>query len=125
MNIKTVCLAFFLATTTGTVAAIAAVESPAALASAANENCEHVGNHYSRVSPTKETNGVKEYWVCCTCHNHYLVNPNSNGVGFIDKGTSTLSFNENIESDRLDSRFISPLSDNGGEEDDMVQILKN
>ncbi len=75
MNIKTVCLAFFLATTTGTVAAIAAVESPATLASAANENCEHVGNHYSRVSPTKETNGVKEYWVCCSCREHYLTKP--------------------------------------------------
>lgn len=32
----------------------------------------HVGYHYSKVDPTTEHNGTKEYWVCCKCHEHYL-----------------------------------------------------
>lgn len=38
---------------------------------------EHSGNHYKEVAPTGLTQGVKEYWVCCGCHEVFLSQPSS------------------------------------------------
>lgn len=102
MNIKNVFLAFFATLTTGTIATIAVTESPMALASASNEVCQHVGNHYSRVSPTKEVNGVKEYWVCCNCHEHYLTQPATGE--WTDKVGSSFELNSS------DDRYLAALN---------------
>lgn len=35
----------------------------------------HSGNHYAEILPTGKEIGVKEYWVCCSCHEHFLTQP--------------------------------------------------
>ena len=35
----------------------------------------HSGNHYAELLPTGKEIGVKEYWVCCSCHEHFLTLP--------------------------------------------------
>lgn len=37
------------------------------------EGCQHVGNHYNGYSATTTKSGVREYWVCCKCHQHFLI----------------------------------------------------
>lgn len=36
---------------------------------------EHWGNHYAENAPTGHSQGNKEYWVCCECHEHFLTQP--------------------------------------------------
>ncbi len=35
-------------------------------------NHQHVGNHYIEKPVTLEEDGIKEYWVCCICHEHFF-----------------------------------------------------
>lgn len=35
-------------------------------------NHQHVGNHYVEKPATLEEDGIKEYWVCCICHEHFF-----------------------------------------------------
>lgn len=42
---------------------------------AAITECTHVGNHYEAKNPTAAEAGTKEFWACCSCHEHYLEKP--------------------------------------------------
>lgn len=59
--------------------------------------CEHEGNHYTAKSATKQNTGIREYWVCCKCHEHFL--ETTEGT-WINAGTA------NITIDSSDDRFI-------------------
>lgn len=37
--------------------------------------CSHNGYHYSEIRNDSTTYGVKEFWVCCNCHEHFLNKP--------------------------------------------------
>ena len=62
----------------------------------------HNLKHYKEIAATTTSSGVHEFWVCCTCHEHFLANPG----GSVDEGGST----PNI-TDTKDSRYLFPLSD--------------
>lgn len=59
--------------------------------------CEHEGNHYTVKKATTKTSGVKEYWVCCNCHQHYLEEPEGT---WVDAGIA------NIIISSSDDRYI-------------------
>lgn len=61
----------------------------------------HTGKHYKEITPTTTSSGVHEFWVCCTCHEHFLANP---GGTWSEGGTTP-----NI-TDTTDSRYLFPLS---------------
>ena len=60
----------------------------------------HVGNHYTMLAPTTTKAGVREYWVCCDCHEHFLTLP--------PKGNWTdLAGVERASIESSDDRYIS------------------
>lgn len=75
-------------------------------------NAEHhtcSGNHYNHLSPTIGEYGVKEYWVCCECHEIYYSTkyiPNYDPANWVDNGTYTGS------EVALDDRGLGKLFDN-------------
>ena len=71
---------------------------------------EHVcsGNHYEELKETESSDGVKEYWVCCTCYNKYFSTkeiPHYDKSKWQDAGSASLV--EGYET----RKFASPLSD--------------
>ncbi len=67
------------------------------------EKCSHAnGNHYSEYAATYDHSGIKEYWVCCDCHEHYLIEPSSGNWNNLD-GV------ENTTIDEEDDRYIVQL----------------
>ncbi len=67
-------LAMVLLAVTGTAVPVVAAVSQGNSFSlrAEGETCEHEGHHYSAKATTKDASGIKEYWVCCKCHEHFL-----------------------------------------------------
>ena len=65
------------------------------------DETEHVGNHYTELAPTATSSGVKEYWVCCECHKHFLTKP-ATGT-WTDAGTAALI------NDPTDDRYLPQL----------------
>lgn len=66
------------------------------------------GNHYNMTNPTASESGVKEYWVCCECHEHYLSNkniPNYDPSKWTDIGTASRLASEF----QSDSRYINDI----------------
>ena len=106
MNIKKLALAFFATVTTGSVVTIAAVSNSNSIFAMAQE-CDHVGNHYTRLASTAEQSGTKEYWVCCICHEHFLSEPQPLGVyTWEEAGVASQILDEN------DDRYVAPGSVN-------------
>lgn len=62
--------------------------------------CDHSGNHYTELAATATTAGTKEYWVCCSCHEHFFTQPvsgtwaNAGVAGAVDAS---------------DDRYVAPL----------------
>lgn len=67
----------------------------------AASGCKHSGNHYSAILPTNKSSGVKEYWVCCNCHEHYFTKPSTGDWTYV--GTAPLI------TDSKDDRYIAKL----------------
>ena len=63
--------------------------------------CSHEGNHYTLLVPTNTRTGVKEYWVCCKCHQHFTTKTS---------GTWNDAGQAKTISDSADDRFIAKLS---------------
>lgn len=59
--------------------------------------CAHVGNHYEGIEATSKTSGIREYWICCLCHEHYFSEP---AGSWTDAGVTTIT----VSSD--DDRYI-------------------
>lgn len=62
--------------------------------------CDHVCNHYTKRSASSGASGCKEYWVCCTCHEHFLSAPTAQSI--TDCGQATEVVNSS------DDRYIDP-----------------
>ena len=62
--------------------------------------CKHEGNHYDCLEATASTSGIKEYWVCCKCHEHYLSKPTSGT--WTNAGVASITINSN------DNRYMAP-----------------
>lgn len=73
------------------------------IARAADVPHTHNLKHYKEIAATTTSSGVHEFWVCCTCHEHFLANPGGN----VGEGGTT----PNI-TDTTDSRYLFPLSNN-------------
>ena len=61
-------------------------------------DCEHEGKHYTGRNATTTSSGVKEYWVCCKCHQHYFKQPST--------GTWTEGGKAPVITDKNDDRYI-------------------
>lgn len=61
------------------------------------EGCHHVGNHYEGIAATSKKSGIREYWVCCECHEHYFAQPAGT---WTDAGVATITVDQN------DDRYI-------------------
>lgn len=68
-------LALALGASAATVAGIALGHNGGVPINAAET--EHSGNHYEEAAPTGVAQGVREYWVCCGCHEVFLSEPTS------------------------------------------------
>lgn len=66
--------------------------------------CQHVGVHYDVKEATKNATGIKEYWVCCNCHEHFLAKPTNTNYVWSEGGKA------NITIDNTDDRYIPKLS---------------
>ncbi len=66
-------LALALGASAAVIAAVAVSQNSGIAINAAET--EHSGNHYKEVAPTGLTQGTKEYWVCCNCHEVFLSEP--------------------------------------------------
>lgn len=62
--------------------------------------CDHSGNHYTEKAATANTAGTKEYWVCCSCHEHFFTQPAAGT--WANAGVAAA-----VEAD--DDRYIAPL----------------
>jgi hypothetical protein len=51
-----------------------------------------IWNHYTEVKPTLESNGIKEYWVNCTTHEHVFTKPSVDENQIVEKGKPALAF---------------------------------
>ena len=65
-----------------------------------NDHCNW--NHYERVEPTYNNNGIQEYYVCCDHHESVLERPTTGNI--TDKGMPTQSFIDSLE--ETDFRLI-------------------
>lgn len=90
-------LCALLAGTTAAVICRSGVEMTTAV------GCSHIGNHYSEYAATYEHSGVKEYWVCCSCHEHFLSEPQ---IG----AWVNLTGVENPDIESTDDRYIAQLA---------------
>ena len=67
-----------------------------ALASGTDEHSSScTWNHYLRVEPTYENDGIQEYYVCCSHHESVLERPTLGTI--VDKGTPSSSFISGLE----------------------------
>lgn len=91
----------------GVLAATAVVNfgglRPLTLTNAADDSVWH---HYSAVSATLDDNGIKEYWVNCTTHEHVFEAPVSDNI--VDKGAPSADFINSLDvnDDRLVARYL-------------------
>ena len=51
------------------------------------EHTTHDGNHYTGKAATVTESGYQEFWVCCECHESFLVKPEGN---FVDADPTTM-----------------------------------
>ena len=84
--------AFGLLLSVGLFTAVGAAMSPALTnptAFLADDSCSHVGYEYDGLPLTQEEYGVKPYFVCCKCNQHFI-NEGSAPAGNWTKSTLTL-----------------------------------
>ena len=85
-----------LTTATCTAAGAILADNDAVFASAID--CNHIGNHYLEKTNTVTDSGIKEYWVCCICHQHFFEKPLSGE--WEEQGIA------DVEVDEDDDRYI-------------------
>jgi len=102
MNIKKLALLCFSISSTTSVVAVASFSNASSILTLAQE-CDHVGNHYTKLEQTPTSSGTKEYWVCCKCHQHFLTQPvPKTSYIWTDAGIASTINDEN------DDRYIAP-----------------
>ena len=83
-----------------------------------NAACSHEGNHYTEHNASVTECGCKEYWVCCTCHEHFV---GSQPAGnWKDTGRANIDFDPKNENDIKDSRYLPMVTTT-----EMEKALKN
>lgn len=71
-----------------------------------------IWNHYTAVDATLDSNGVREYWVNCTTHEHVFEKPAVEDSRIVDKGAPSASFISSLAAndDRLIERYTKAIT---------------
>lgn len=72
-------------------------------------DCEHSGYHYQGVAATKLAPGIKEYWVCCSCHEHFFAEDVPGDLGDFELKVLSDEAKEEILSNPADDRYVAPF----------------
>ena len=74
-------------------------------------DCEHVGYHYVAHDASYTESGNKEYWVCCKCHQHYVLGePGTESIVAHGEWT-TIDAKPELTYDPNDSRYIESVQE--------------